>query len=232
MSSDHQRKKSLREYQHHLPTSHFSGLNLPVRTTSPPPLLLNPVTLLALVMPSQAQLPPVHFSPRKPWEGRSGFPPWQPLGWCHRDALPIGNRDPEKNKHQLNQRLKTHTSFAKSQQFTSLKHSMSNSSRIKMQSAHVPLILHPLKIQQQSMNQLKQNITRQCNSGVLGGFTSSPSSPHGIAPAHPACHCRHKSICNACGWTWDFHTSGWWFCWLLAGPNTVNWISLNITFLV
>lgn len=59
---------------------------------------------------------------------------------------------------------------------------------------------HPLKIQQQSMNQLKQL-------GSLWGvhiFTS----PHGIAPARPACHRRHKSICNACGGTWDFRTSG------------------------
>ena len=102
----------------------------------PSPLLKNPVTLLALVRPSQAQLPPVHFSPRIP----SGGEEWISTMAATRMMLvmhfqlEIATRKKQAPIELV--RLYTQdTSFAKSQQCTCLKHSMSNSSNSFMQSA-------------------------------------------------------------------------------------------------
>lgn len=230
MSSDHQRKKSLREYH----------------------IIYQPPISLGWIYPWERHPLPLIEKPCYPpcaCEAISGSATTCSLftqdtiggggvDFHHgshsddaSDALPIGNRDPEKTstnwigktlhtRHKFRQITTMHLLKTFYVQLIKFIHAISCSSINKISIFH--LFFHPLKIQQQSMNQLKQI-------GSLWGVHIFTSSPHGIAPARPACHCRHKSICNACGWTWDFRTSGWWF-WLALGwtKNKLNIFEYHI----
>ena len=230
MSSDHQRKKSLREYQHHLPTSHFSGLNLPVRTASPPPCWKTLLPSLRLWGHLRLSYHLFTFHPGYHRGGGVDFHHGSHSDDAS-DALPIGNRDPEKTstnwigktlhtRHKFRQITTMHLLKTFYVQLIKFIHAISCSSINKI--SIFPLIFSS------PQNPTTINESTQTNR-VLVGVQIFTSSPMGSPPRalHATADISRSAMRVAEPEIFAHRDDG--FGWLLAGLK-ISWISLNITF--